>query len=139
MTLAIQRPPSISGSMVKLLAAAVLAGCAIAAGVFVLSGGENPDMDVSAAERSDLDARAHSSFTYTLSLAKLVEARCGETPTRSLSAASEGEKQTDLAVAARAWTAARVRARTMTSDKSCDYVISEIKDGERRAQKAGYW
>jgi len=72
-------------------------------------------------------------FTYTLSLAEFVKERCGETPTEALAAASAAEKTSDPAAYEKAVSEAAERAGTITTHKSCDYVISEIKNAENRA------
>jgi hypothetical protein len=71
--------------------------------------------------------------TYTLSLAEFVKERCGETPTAALAAASEAENRSDPAAYREAVSEAAARARTITTTKSCDYVISEIQAAEQRA------
>jgi hypothetical protein len=72
-------------------------------------------------------------FTYALSLAEAVKERCGETPTEALAAASAAEKVSDPAAYQKAVSEAARRAGTITTPKSCDYVISEIQNAENRA------
>jgi hypothetical protein len=80
----------------------------------------------------------HSTFAYAYGLAQSLQARCGSTRTKSLVAASDAEKQADAALYARALAEAEARAQNITTEKSCDYVISEIEAGERRAAAAHY-
>jgi hypothetical protein len=71
--------------------------------------------------------------SYAYHLAGLVRERCGRMTTPRLQAASEIEKEHDPELEQRAAKAARVRAATITTWQSCDYVISEIKVAEQHA------
>lgn len=75
---------------------------------------------------------AQVSSTYALSIARLIEDRCGKTKTSALEAASEREEQDNPVMAALARTAAAMRARTITTGHSCDYIFSEIMAAEER-------
>jgi hypothetical protein len=75
--------------------------------------------------------------TYSFSLAEFVRERCGDTPTEMLAAASAEEKAADPEGYAEAVVEAEARASTITSGKSCDYVISEILAAERPTAAAG--
>ena len=68
--------------------------------------------------------------------AKLVEMRCGPTATKALQAASEVEIAADPSLALEALAEAKKRDATLTTIQSCDYVISEIQDREKRAAAA---
>jgi hypothetical protein len=70
---------------------------------------------------------------YALSLSMLLKERCGDTPTDALAAASAAEMADDPAAYQRAVSEAAERAKTITTAKSCDYVISEIQNAESRA------
>lgn len=84
---------------------------------------------------TDPSIAAEASATYTLSLARILEERCGTTETSALEAASAREEQDNPVMAALARAAAAVRSRTITTSQSCDYVVSEIMAGEQRAGK----
>lgn len=68
--------------------------------------------------------------TYTLSLARFLRERCGETPTERLAQLSEEEMAADPKAYAEAVAEAAQRAGTITTTTSCDYVISEIQAAE---------
>lgn len=80
---------------------------------------------------------AGASFTYSFKLAELLAARCGEVETASLAAASKDEVSGNDALAAQAAVEAEKRAGTI-SNASCNRILVEIQDANRRAQKAGY-
>jgi hypothetical protein len=81
---------------------------------------------------TDPSIAAQVSSTYTLSLARLLEDRCGTTETSALEAASEREEQDNPVMAALARSAAAVRSRTIGTRQSCDYIFSEIMAAEER-------
>jgi hypothetical protein len=132
--------PSLLGSIVLLLVAPV----ATAAGVFLgmtylastgTSAGRAPAPIVAT---PDLEAQAESSFTYSLILSQLLADRCGETETAALGEASGSEMAADITLMGRAHAAAVRRAATIVSAKSCNRVLVEIGDQNKRAMLAGY-
>ena len=137
MALAVQRLPSFGFIARRLVP--VLVGVAAAIGYAAWTWPEGVPELVPVALKPDPGARAESSFSYTFSLAKLLEERCGEVEMQSLAIASDAEKRSDLDMVARAWTAATKRARTITTARSCNHIRAEIAAGVRRAEKAGYW
>jgi hypothetical protein len=135
--MAVSTPRAAASGVTKIMVAmiAVLAIILVVMTTLVLRvGSSSVDTTVETAAVADI----HTTFAYTYGLAQFVEAHCGPTPTKSLTAASDAEKQADAALYARARAEAEARAQTITTGKSCDYVISEIQAGERRAAAAHY-
>ena len=137
MALTAQRLPSFGFMARRLLPA--MAGVAVAVGYAVWSRPDGIPEPAPIVVQPDPAAKAESSFSYTFSLAKLLEERCGKVDMQALEIASDAEKRSDLGMVARAWTAATKRARTITTARSCSHVREEIAAGVRRAEKAGYW
>lgn len=80
---------------------------------------------------------AGASFTYSFKLSQLLAARCGEVETASLGAASADETSGSDALAAQAAVEAEKRAGTIGA-ASCNRILVEIQDANKRAQRAGY-
>jgi hypothetical protein len=138
MALTAQRLPSFGFMARRLLPA--MAGVAAAVGYAAWTRPEIvPEPIPVVVVQPDPAAKAESSFSYTFSLAKLLEERCGKVDMQALAIASDAEKRSDLGMVARAWTAATKRAQTITTTRSCDHIREEIAAGVRRAEKAGYW
>lgn len=132
MTLSAQRPPASVGSKIMLAMLVVLAAT-LAASLYGLWMEKSPHVDLTGSIESGPPVNVQATFSYTLKLAKLVEPRCGSTPTGALHAASKGEITADPSLEQQVLAEATKRAATITTVQSCDYVISEIQQVETRA------
>src|SRR5689334_15757945 len=111
--MAVSGPHAPASTVTKVMVAmiAVMAIILVALTAMMLRAGRSNAEPPFAAPAAVVDV--HSTFAYTYGLARSIEARCGSTPTRSLAAAGDAEKQADAALYARAIADAEARAQTI--------------------------
>jgi hypothetical protein len=131
MTVSAERKATSTGTKLMTAAVAVLGIVLVVLTAMVWSDSRRQDV----IDRTATAAVADPSHmaAYSLTLSALLKERCGDTPTDALAAASAAEMAADPAAYQRAVSAASERAKTITTAKSCDYVISEIQSAENEA------
>lgn len=75
---------------------------------------------------------AESTFTYSFALSELLNGKCGRIRVRALKLAVAEEAAADGTLVNLSWIAANRRMSTLT-EKSCDYLVSEIEDADGEA------
>lgn len=138
---------SLLANVALFLAAPVLAGAGVFAGMALMAGEPETVYRAGAplaitetvgSVQLDLDAAAETSFSYSFELAEMLKDRCGEVMTDALAAASRVETREDVTLAIRSRAAAERRARSITTAKSCNRVLVEIELADGRAKKQGF-
>jgi Flp pilus assembly protein TadB len=133
MTVSAERKETSTGTKLMAAAVAVLGIVLVVLTAMVWSESRRQDV----VDRTETAAVADPSHmaAYALTLSAFLKERCGDTRTDALAAASAAEMANDPAAYEQAVSEAAERAKTITTGKSCDYVISEIQSAESRATK----
>lgn len=131
MTISAERKATSKGTKLMMAAVAALGIVLIVLTAMIWSESRRRDL-IDATETAAVADPSHMA-AYALSLSRFLQGRCGDILTDALADASAKEMAADPAAYQRAVAEASERARTITTAKSCDYVISEIQNAESRA------
>lgn len=132
MTVSAERKATSKTTKLMMAAIAVLGIVLVVLTAMVWSESRRADA-VDATETAAVAEPSHMA-AYALSLSRFLEGRCGDTPTDALAEASAKEMAADPVAYQRAVSEASERAKTITTAKSCDYVISEIQSAENKVK-----